>query len=318
MKKGKKLYIIKDYWMHKGSKHVEEEILLKIKGLLGVSQLIKAWTIQTEGADEMTDWLQPTFLVRNMEFETCLHQCLLLSPVGDLLFQFHSLQELVSIFIDIIQNVYNILHHDISINNILMFTCTTRWATASDDQEEWESVIANKKFQHGLLIDFDYADMLNAKKKGVSSESLIYVFIWMCILYQAPNEIHSDWAIEQTCLKQWALAKMTMEIQALCDQRIGQLSSRSVLSDFMPYFNPLKPAITRLYKLIQLSHDSGDKFILNHTAIMEVLMDAFKTVTEVSCSMTNAKRTWQCLQKEPAPTGSQYYSEGCNACCKVM
>ncbi|KAI6038092.1 hypothetical protein EDC04DRAFT_2604285 [Pisolithus marmoratus] len=106
---------------------------------------------------------------------------------------------------------------------------------------------------------------------------------------------------------------MTMEIQALCDQKIGQLLSTSILSDFTPYFELLKPTITRLYKLIQSSHDSGDKFILNHATITEALMDAFKIVTEVSCGVTNAKQTWQCLQKEPAPTGTQYYSEGCNA-----
>ena len=40
-------------------------------------------------------------------------------------------------------------------------------------------------------------------------------------------------------------------------------------------------------------------------------MDAFKTVTEVtSYGATNAKRTWQRMQKEPAPTQANYYSEG--------
>ncbi|KAI6130717.1 hypothetical protein EDD16DRAFT_1470197, partial [Pisolithus croceorrhizus] len=84
-------------------------------------------------------------------------------------------------------------------------------------------------------------------------ESLIYVLIWICVLYQAPNEIHCDRTIKQTCLKQWALAKMTMDIQALCpnltlcDQKVSELSRRSVLNDFTPYFVPLKPAITRLY-----------------------------------------------------------------------
>ncbi|KAI6013721.1 hypothetical protein BKA83DRAFT_4035192, partial [Pisolithus microcarpus] len=77
-------------------------------------------------------------------------------------------------------------------------------------------------------------------------ESLIYVLIWICVLYQAPNKIRCDWTIEQTCLKQWALAKTTADIQALCDQKVSQLSMRSVLSDFTPYFEPLKPAITRL------------------------------------------------------------------------
>ncbi|KAI6028038.1 hypothetical protein BKA83DRAFT_4048585 [Pisolithus microcarpus] len=171
VKKGKQLYIVKDYWTHEGRKHMEEEILLKVKGLVGISQLVKAWTIQMEGADETTDWLQPAFLVGNIEFETHLHRHLLLTPVGDPLAQFSSLQELMSIFIDIIHgehlsysvphrlfilllpvhfvlvDTYNILHHDISFNNILLFICTTRWATTSHVQQEWENTIANKKFR---------------------------------------------------------------------------------------------------------------------------------------------------------------------------
>ena len=143
-------------------------------------------------------------------------------------------------------------------------------------------------------------------------ESVIYVLVWICVLYQAPNEIRSDRKIEQTCLKQWALAKSPNDIQGLCDQKLGQLSSRSVLSDFTPYFEPLKPTVTRLYKLIQLSRDSSDKVVLDHAAVTDILMDAFRTVTEVTCGTMNAKRTWQRAQMEPAPTQSNYYSEGRN------
>ena len=102
VKRGKKYYVIKDYWTHKGRKRTEEEILLKIQGLLGVSQLVEAWTVQADGANETTDWLRPSFLVGNKEFETRLHRRLLLTPVGDPLVQFSCLQELVSIFIDIV------------------------------------------------------------------------------------------------------------------------------------------------------------------------------------------------------------------------
>ena len=141
-------------------------------------------------------------------------------------------------------------------------------------------------------------------------ESVIYVLVWICVLYQAPNKIRSDRKIEQTCLKQWALAKSPNDIQGLCDQKLGQLFSRSVLSDFTPYFKPLKPTVTRLYKLIQLSHDSTDKVILDHAAVTDILMDTFWTVTEVTCGATNAKQTWQRAQMEPAPTQPNYYSEG--------
>ena len=147
-------------------------------------------------------------------------------------------------------------------------------------------------------------------------ESLIYILVWICVLYQAPNKIHSDRTIEQTCLKQWALAKTTNDIQALCDQKLGQLASRSVLSDFMPYFEPLKPTVTQLYKLIQSSRDSGA--ILRHAAVTEIFMDTFRTVTEVTCGATNAKQTWKHVQREPAPMQSIYYSERRNVRCKAM
>jgi len=143
-------------------------------------------------------------------------------------------------------------------------------------------------------------------------ESLIYVLVWICILYQAPNKIHSDRTIQQTCLKHWALAKTPNNIQALCNQKLGQLLSRSVLADFTPFFEPLKPTVTQLYKLIQHSCDPDDQAILTHTVVTGVLLDAFSMVTEVPCSAANAKRTWQCVQNEPAGTQSNYYSEDCN------
>ena len=81
----------------------------------------------------------------------------------------------------------------------------------------------------------------------------------------------------------------------------------------------IQHTVTQLYKLIQWSRDSaGDKIILDHVAVIEVLMDAFKTVTEVtSYGATNAKRTWQRMQKEPTPTQANYYSEGRNVRCKT-
>jgi len=69
----------------------------------------------------------------------------------------------------VLVDVYGILHCDISINNILMFICTTQWVATSDDQQKQKDVIAHKKFQHGLLINFNYSDMLNVGQPGASS-----------------------------------------------------------------------------------------------------------------------------------------------------
>ncbi|KAG6372402.1 hypothetical protein JVT61DRAFT_7875 [Boletus reticuloceps] len=337
----------KDYWTHKGRKHTEEEILLKIKGLLGVPQLVKAWTVQIENVDETTDCLRPPISggktgIRDSSSPTSLNDANRRTYLPILLIA----RTLHFILVD----VYGILHHDISLNNVLMFICAARWPVAQQNMQEREDVIASKKFQCGLLIDFDYAEIINEVKQGVSSgdrtgtipfmaidllqqytspsinfthtflhdlESLIYVLVWICILYQALNEIRSDQGIEQTCLKQWALVKTVHEIQALCDQKLGQLLSRSILNDFALYFEPLKPFVTQLYKLIQCSQDPEDDAILTHTAVIEILMGAFKLVTDVPCGAANAKLTWKRLQNEPVPTQSTYYSEGRNVRCRV-
>jgi Fungal protein kinase len=139
-------------------------------------------------------------------------------------------------------------------------------------------------------------------------ESLIYVFAWVCVLYQAPNEVRRDKTIDQTCLRQWASAKTVNDIESLYDQKLGQLLSSRVADNVTPYFAPLKPFITRLYGLIRDSRDPDKNRPLTHVAVTAVLMDAFKTVEDVeSCGAINAKRAFR---HEPAAAPPDYCSEG--------
>ena len=73
VRKGRKFFVIKDYWTHTGRRHMEEEMLKKIKGLDGVPTLVAAWTVQTSEGDETTDLIWPRFLVQHATFETCIH-----------------------------------------------------------------------------------------------------------------------------------------------------------------------------------------------------------------------------------------------------
>lgn len=79
-------------------------------------------------------------------------------------------------------------------------------------------------------------------------ESLIYVLVWICV-YQAPKEVCNDQNINQTCLKQWALAKTLNNIGNLCDLKLRQPLLRAVLSDLTPYFMQMKSIISKLYRL---------------------------------------------------------------------
>lgn len=162
----------------------------------------------------------------------------------------------------------------------------------------------------------DILEQYNKPTKGFTHtfahdlESIVYVLVWVCIIYQGPNEVRTDRSIEDTCIKLWSQAKTPNDILCLCDQKMGQLGSRSMFVDFTPYFKPLQPTITRLYKLIIRSREPDDEYVLTHAAVTEVLMDAFKAVKETSCFVANTKRTWERTQNEPTPTQATYNSEG--------
>jgi hypothetical protein len=81
-------------------------------------------------------------------------------------------------------------------------------------------------------------------------ESLIYILIWVCVLYHTPMEVCKDQNINQTCLKQCASTKKLNNMSNLRDLKLRQLLSRTVVSDFMPYFEQMKPIRSKLYGLI--------------------------------------------------------------------
>ena len=69
----------------------------------------------------------------------------------------------------VLVTVYGILHRDISFHNILMYCCNRPCKATSEDEKQREAIIKEHGYRRGLLIDFDYADMVSARKQGVSS-----------------------------------------------------------------------------------------------------------------------------------------------------
>lgn len=191
-------FIIKDFWTHLGRKVTEEQILQKLKehGIHGLPILREAWTVQIDGQDDTTDLRHPPFLESSNNCgamcETRVHRCYLLQPLGTPITNFSCLQEFISIFIDIIHgecirsfsdvlsdiiftlvherlaNDYRILHHDVSLNNALKYACIIPWCAAMEDEKKREVIIADCHFHHGLLIDFDYALLLDSGCNEVS------------------------------------------------------------------------------------------------------------------------------------------------------
>ena len=69
----------------------------------------------------------------------------------------------------VLVTVYGILHRDISFHNILMYCCNRPRKATSEDEKQREAIIKEHRYRCSLLIDFDYADMVSARKQGVSS-----------------------------------------------------------------------------------------------------------------------------------------------------
>jgi len=65
-------------------------------------------------------------------------------------------------------NDCRVLHCDISLNNVLKYACIIPWPTATEDEKNREHIIADRCFHRGLLIDFDYALLLDLGRNEVS------------------------------------------------------------------------------------------------------------------------------------------------------
>jgi len=191
-------FVIKDCWTHQGRKVTEEQVLQKLKehGINGLPILKEAWTVQIDGQDDTTDLRRPPFLKSSDNYgamcETRVHRHYLLQPLGSPITEFSCLQEFLSIFIDIIHgecthsfsdpltdnismlvheclvNDCCVLHCDVSLNDALKYTCIIPWHAVTEDEKKREHIITDRCFHCGLLINFDYALLLDLGHNEVS------------------------------------------------------------------------------------------------------------------------------------------------------
>ena len=104
----KKDYVIKDSWVHVSCVNRETDILEKIKGLRGVPHLITAWTVEIGGASDQTDTRRPVPL-DTLSSDVRVHRRILMQPVGIPLSEFKSIRELISVLIDILDSMSELI-----------------------------------------------------------------------------------------------------------------------------------------------------------------------------------------------------------------
>ncbi|KAJ7084039.1 hypothetical protein B0H15DRAFT_951785 [Mycena belliarum] len=139
-------FVIKDTWADASRVPTEAEILRKAQDVAGVPKVVADVVVEINGIRESTQNLRSIIkpasegkaakLYRNfLEMDQREHRRLVLTPFGQPLSHFASRKELISIFIDAIKahrglfTKANIIHRDISINNILLVPVPKTWNT---------------------------------------------------------------------------------------------------------------------------------------------------------------------------------------------
>ncbi|KAJ7823655.1 hypothetical protein B0H13DRAFT_1919551 [Mycena leptocephala] len=191
-------FVIKDTWTDASRPYTEAEILLKAKDIEGVPKVVAETIVKVNGVEGRTHNLRsnitPTTSGKLHEkcsnIEKRIHRRLVLTPFGHVLSTFASRKELISIFIDTVEahrnlsQKANILHRDISMNNIMLVPSPQTWksadlpptspslaALAGSHPLDISSAVKPAGFdaavpatlgpRRGLLIDLDYALVLN-------------------------------------------------------------------------------------------------------------------------------------------------------------
>ncbi|KAJ7883300.1 hypothetical protein B0H13DRAFT_1721285 [Mycena leptocephala] len=261
-------FVIKDTWTDASRPYTEAEILLKAKDIEGVPKVVAETIVKVNGVDGRTHNLRsnitPTTSGKLHEkcsnIEKRIHRRLVLTPFGHALSTFASRKELTSIFIDVVEahrdlsQKANILHRDISMNNIMLVPSPQTWKSA--DLPPTSPSLAALAGSHPLDISsagtlpFMAIDIL-ADGEGLPAhepkhdlESLLYVLIWVCVHYAGPGDVErQNFNIHNSPLRHWVKGDDYTAIGLVKDSamRNTKFWKRNVLDSFAPYFEPLKP-----------------------------------------------------------------------------
>ncbi|KAK7013930.1 hypothetical protein R3P38DRAFT_3322448 [Favolaschia claudopus] len=176
-------FVIKDTWVDESRPHAEAEILSRAKDVEGVIKVHAHTVVDINGVNG-THWLRSNlpsnFTTALKRIECRIHTRLVLHPFGDPVSTFTSRKELISVLIDVVQALQdlwqdaNILHRDISMNNLLLVDPNDLLLGSSAEGGTFNPHRSNEPepagsrqrtlaLRKGLLIDLDYALVLDDK-----------------------------------------------------------------------------------------------------------------------------------------------------------
>ncbi|KAJ6631004.1 hypothetical protein B0H10DRAFT_702932 [Mycena sp. CBHHK59/15] len=277
-------FVIKDNWNDPSATLTEAMILDIAKDIPGITKLIALETIIIDGEMDSTARLRS---VVPDAVETRLHQRMVLTPFAQKIQSFKSRKELVSVFIDAIEAhrrlvEKNILHCDISINNIMISEAQeVRYADASVvEHNPGRRRKIQPRLRKGILIDVDNSSFLDhlsivvdivgtfvfmssaillhgsssEHKPSDDLESFFWVLVYICIRYAGPDDVtRADFADVRDRVQlfheegpQSDAAKMGRAKRRVLTGT--EPLEREILPRFSPYFRELEDCVRDLQK----------------------------------------------------------------------
>ncbi|KAJ6511327.1 hypothetical protein C8R47DRAFT_730792 [Mycena vitilis] len=317
-------FVIKDTWADDSQPHTEAEILKMAHDVEGVPKVVADVIVTVNGVEGRTDHLRSSITPgteidkQYSAVEKRIHRRLVLTPFGNALPTFATRKELISIFIDVVtahQCLYeeaNILHRDVSINNILLVPSpqppTASLSRAGSSPSTFPLSLPAPGPRRGLLIDMDHALVLNDCKRGPPAtghgtgtlpfmaidillkgeelpeheprhdlESLLYVLIWVCVHYAGPCDVaRQNFDIYESPLSDWVSGATHKAIGKMKRSTMmdDDLWEGEVLETFAPYFEPLK-ACASAWKQLYVEKK------LTYDAVLDVLRTALDSLHDV-------------------------------------
>ncbi|KAJ6511339.1 hypothetical protein C8R47DRAFT_1034461 [Mycena vitilis] len=296
-------FVVKDAWVDTSHPHREAEMLQLAHDVEGVPKLVADIIVQVNGVEERTQNLRSNIAPttepgENTLYEACsamvkkIHRRLVTSHFAKRLPTFATRKELVSIFIDVInahRDLYlkaNILHRDMSVNNIMLLpfpiTCDSAGLLLPSlpTCHILEVASAGKPAASGtrafMAIEvLETANGLLEHEPRHDLESMLYVLIWVCINFAGPRDSErKNFNIYRSPLRPWIIGESHHMIGRAKHSSMKRFFESDVLDTFAPYFEPLKSCASAWR---QLWLDDN----LTYDAVLSVLQDTLPSLADV-------------------------------------
>ncbi|KAF5327224.1 hypothetical protein D9619_005083 [Psilocybe cf. subviscida] len=323
-------YAIKDTWTDT-SRTTEEELMKILEGVEGIPILVAAEKLNHEDGRDVTSYFHQNVERKKTAskgkskgeskkqtriVEVRQHWLLVTTPFGQPLPSFSSKKELLSALVDTIRAhhgmlIKHVLHRDISLDNIMIYTPTVakRSNNLSNTTEESKE-LPSSALKKGLLIDVDYSVLLpkegsQERKTAVGHrtgtlpfmaieilkgqttshgahhdlESLFYVLVWICVFYRGPNNSPRFRPVDEDTAD-WTGIK-DIQMSTIANSKTGIFKAADDFGNYLEanaatYFRNLIPCLQEL-RAIFFNKSSP----ATHQKMIEILERHRNTLPEV-------------------------------------